>query len=118
MADAHGRPGGRRAPRLLPRPGVAVPMVHPPVSPPNAEVFLCPFVAFDPQRYLSEEQAMGSSTWLSVKLYGQGVTFHRACILARYQPTVPETPMAGLRAPNGDNDRHGTVGDSMGSTSE
>ncbi|PNH31337.1 hypothetical protein BJF96_g5458 [Verticillium dahliae] len=38
-------------------------------------------------------------------------------ILARYQPPAPETPMAGLRAPDGDNDRHGTLGDSRGSTS-
>ncbi|RXG42719.1 hypothetical protein VDGE_30817 [Verticillium dahliae] len=38
-------------------------------------------------------------------------------ISARYQPPAPETPMAGLRAPDGDNDRHGTLGDSRGSTS-
>ncbi|CRK37658.1 hypothetical protein BN1708_007460, partial [Verticillium longisporum] len=124
MADVHGRSGGRRAPRLLPRllprPGVAAPIVHPPVSPPTAEAFLYPFVAFDPQHYLSTRGAMGSpcySTWLSVRLYGQGTTFQGACILARYQLPAPETPMAGLRAPDGDNDRHGTLGDSRGSTS-
>ncbi|CRK37656.1 hypothetical protein BN1708_007458 [Verticillium longisporum] len=66
----------------------------------------CNFVA----QYLVVCQALWPGHDISGSMY-------KYQIPARYQPPAPETPMAGLRAPNGDNDRHGTVGDSRGSTS-